>query len=77
VFDVVKEKVGDSAELSTILKDVAMTCVIEVLDRAGEGVEQLVVEPNEVAMPWAVDEVKGKLEVSLQLSVELEDVAIP
>lgn len=38
-FDVVEEKVGDSAELSIELEDVAMPCVVEVLDRAGEGAE--------------------------------------
>jgi hypothetical protein len=38
-FDVIREKVGDSAELLTELEDVAMPCVVEVLDRAGEGAE--------------------------------------
>jgi hypothetical protein len=38
-FDIVGEKVGDSAELSIELKDVAMPCVVEVLDRTGEGAE--------------------------------------
>lgn len=38
-FDVVGEKVGESAELSIELKDVAMACVVEVLDRAEEGAE--------------------------------------
>jgi hypothetical protein len=38
-FDVVREKVGDSAELSIELKDVAMPCVVEVLDKTGEGAE--------------------------------------
>ena len=38
-FDVVEEKVGDSAKLSIELEDVAMPCVVEVLDRAGEGAE--------------------------------------
>jgi hypothetical protein len=38
-FDVVGEKVGESAELSIEVKDVAMPCVVEVLDRAEEGAE--------------------------------------
>jgi hypothetical protein len=38
-FDVVEEKVRDSAELSIEREDVAMPCVVEVLDRAGEGAE--------------------------------------
>jgi hypothetical protein len=35
------------------------------------------VEPTEVTTPWAVDEVEGKVEVSLQLLVELGRVAMP
>ncbi len=30
-----------------------------------------------MTIPWAVDEVEGKVEVSLQLSVELGRVAMP